>query len=95
MKTIPKQYAPLGLSDDQLDVLDRALNAAEDILMEFPIGKSGIAWLERTRGKRSLAEFVSEAFERHVGMHLGVEMLNIAKHGHRNDDPEDDPEEIR
>jgi hypothetical protein len=81
-----KEVLFLSLNDDQLEVLDKALTAAEEVLREFPVGKRGLK-------AKNLPEFVSDVFEEHVRIHLATELSNIAEHGHRNDDPDDEPEE--
>jgi hypothetical protein len=68
---------PLRYSDKELDVLDVALNVAEDILTPLLRFYS--------------ANKVKEAFAQHVQIHLGQELANIEAHAHRNDDPEDEP----
>jgi len=64
-------------SDRELAILDDALSAAEEIL--------------RPLLAKSSASEVTAAFEQHVATHLGVEMSNLEKHGHVNDDPNDEP----
>jgi hypothetical protein len=76
----------LSLNDDQLEVLDKALTDAEEVLKKFPVGKSGLK-------AKNLPGFVADVFEEHVRIHLATELSNIADHGHRNDDPDDVPEE--
>jgi hypothetical protein len=85
-ETMSKEVLFLSLNDDQLEVLDKALTAAEEVLREFPVGKSGLK-------AKNLPEFVADVFEEHVRIHLATELSNIAEHGHRNDDPDDEPEE--
>ena len=85
MKSRFKNLTCLDLNDTQLELLDRALNAVEDILLKFPIGKSGLA-------VKSLPVFVASAFAEHVRLHLVTELKNISDHGHRNDDPDDEPQ---
>ena len=79
MKKTKRKLAPLDLTDDQLEVLDQALNSAEDILSQFPLGKN------------CYSRLVADAFAQHVRIHLATELANIAAHGHRNDDAEDEP----
>ena len=79
-----RNLTSLDLNNIQLAILDRALNVAEDILLKFPIGRNELA-------VKSLPNFVSSAFAEHVRIHLAIELRNISNHGHRNDDPEDQP----
>jgi hypothetical protein len=64
-------------SDAFMDVLDAALNSAEEELK---------ALLPTFKPSE-----VSKAFATHIRTHLSTELSNIAAHGHRNDDPEDVP----
>lgn len=76
---LPEQTpSPLEMTDKELDVLDTALNTAEDIL--------------KILFKTYSAAVIKQAFAQHVSIHLGVELANIEAHGHRNDDPEDEDE---
>jgi hypothetical protein len=67
--------------DATLAILDKALDAAEGVLKEL-IPKHRCAEIEK-------------AFLKHVDEYLWTELLNIEKHGHRNDDPADRPPETK
>lgn len=79
MKTKAVTQTHLELDDDQLKVLDETLSSVEDMLSRFPVGRN---WYSR---------FIADAFIQHACVHLAVELQNIAAHGHRNDDAEDEP----
>lgn len=80
-KALPDYTRPtahmLRNSDAELAILDRALDAAENVLREL---------LARYAPKH-----IREAFAQHVETHLGSELANIKAHGHKNDDPNENP----
>ena len=73
-KTVQSARRKLVDSDACTDILDGALNSAEEELIEL------LPTLKPSE--------VSEAFANHIHTHLSTELSNIAAHGHRNDDPE-------
>jgi hypothetical protein len=79
-KTKPVQSAHRKLvdSDACTDILDAALNSAEEQLIEL------LPTLKPPE--------ISQAFATHIHTHLSTELSNIAAHGHRNDDPEAVPQ---
>ncbi len=66
-------------SDACTDILDTALTSAEQEL------KALLPMLKPSK--------ITEAFASHIHKHLSTELSNIAAHGHRNDDPEDIPDD--
>jgi hypothetical protein len=65
--------------DAILGVLDNALSSAE-------------GWLEELLPSMSTAQ-IAERFALHCQSHLHTELENIRAHGHRNDDPDDVPQQ--
>lgn len=81
-KAWAKKHDPKNHHEDAfLGVLDAALTASEVSLV------------------RLLPEFtpaeITDNFIVHCQTHLSTELDNVAKHGHRNDDPDDIPDEAR
>lgn len=68
-------------ADMELDALDRALDAAEQCLLPL------LAKLS--------ADEVVDMFKTHCDTHLGIEMLNYACHGNKDDCQDHDLREVR
>jgi hypothetical protein len=75
-----KQLDDSEVFDRAVNILDRALDAAETILRPYT--------------QLVTPENIAAAFVRHCKTHLSQELKNIAEHGHRNDDPADPPPAI-